>query len=129
MGKLDTIIIWALVLIPLFCWVAFIVLVNTRAICPICSTEHWLKPKKCKKCGYEFVKLKNTLAVDFDKHFWRKFAKRWFVFCILGVILVALFFPGENVLLVRAVDAPLNKYLYAIGASAILALLTAPNNR
>jgi hypothetical protein len=109
--------------------VAVIVLVNTRAICPICFTEYWFTPKKCNKCEYEFVKLKTPFAVDFDKKFWKKFSKRWFGFCLLGVIVVNLFFPGEDVLLVRAGDAPLNKYLYTIGASAILALLTSANNR
>jgi uncharacterized RDD family membrane protein YckC len=122
------IIIWALILTPIFGWIAVIVFKNTNVTCPICSTTYWFNPNKCKKCGYEFVKLQNKFAVDFDKKFWVKFSKRLFVFCILGAILVTLFFPGDNIFLVRAGNAPLNKYLYAIGASAILALLTGKNN-
>jgi hypothetical protein len=122
------IIIWALILIPIVGWIAVMVFKNTSVTCPICSTTYWINPNNCKKCGHEFIKLKSRFSVDFDKRFWFKFAIRWFSFCVLGFILVTLFFPGDNVLLVRAGNAPLNKYLYAIGVSAILALLTGRKN-
>lgn len=120
---MDEIVIWALVLIPIFGGTAVLVFANTSVTCIGCNTTYWFRPKKCKKCGCEFVKTK-PFSVDFDNMYWKDFAKRWLLFSLVGIVIVTVFFSGDNVLLVKSGNAPLNKYLYALGASAIVALMT-----
>jgi hypothetical protein len=119
---MHEITIWSLVLVPLLGFIAVLVLVNTSVTCTSCNTTYWFRPKKCKKCGCEFVSIK-PFVTDFDKTYWQSFAKRWLLFLLVGIVIVTIFFPEENMLLVKAGNAPLNKYLYAIGASAIIALM------
>ena len=57
---------------------------------------------------------------DFEK----KFLKRWVILFAIGCVVVSIFIEGDLVGLVRSGGAPINKYIYALMASAIVALLS-----
>jgi len=59
--------------------------------------------------------------------FEKKFLKRWAIIFGIGCLVVSIFIKGDLVGLVRAGGAPMNKYIYALIASAIVSLLSLRN--
>jgi len=113
---------------------------EAHPFCPECNSAVSTSAESCPNCGKPLKKpvvtdlpdLPNKQKVmgiftkwdDYDKKFAKKYFIRWIILFAIGCLIVTVYFQGDNVALVRAPSAVMNKYLYELVASAIIALLS-----